>query len=99
MSIPRQPGLLFDVQLNLQNIDELHLNASALWVSWFPCTKPQIVEEYFEAVSGLLSGRFRILEHWRGTRVVRAELQRPSQEGWRTIASRHPITLAWGKKR
>ena len=39
MDIPAQPGLLFDVNLNLQNRDELHLQASTLWVSWFPCTK------------------------------------------------------------
>ena len=35
MDIPIQAGLLFDVSLNLQNRDELHLNASALWVEWF----------------------------------------------------------------
>jgi hypothetical protein len=87
MRIPAQPGLLFDVDLNLQNLDELHLRASALWVEWFPCTKPQKVERFFEAVSGLLAGRLRILEHWRGRRRVKAELQRPTGEGWKTIAN------------
>jgi hypothetical protein len=87
MDIPVQPGLLFDVHLNLQNFDELHLSASALWVEWFPCTDLKKVDVYFEAVSGLLSGQFRILEHWRGRRVVRAQLQRPSNRGWKTIAN------------
>jgi hypothetical protein len=85
MNIPAQPGLSFEVDLNLQNIDELHLSAAALWVEWFPCTKRKKVEKYFEAVSGLLSGRFRILEHRRGTRAVKSCLQRPSNGGWETI--------------
>lgn len=78
MEIPAQSGLPFDVHLNLQNLDELHLSASALWYEWFPCTNPRKVERYLEAVSGLLSGEFRILEHWRGKRPVKAQLQLPS---------------------
>jgi hypothetical protein len=66
VDIPAQAGLSFPVFLSLQNLNELCLEASALGVSWFPCTNPQRVEKYFEAVSGLLSGRFRIFEHWRG---------------------------------
>ena len=85
MDIPAQPGLTFKVSLNLQNRDELHLNASALWVDWSPCTNPKKVEEYFAAVSGLLSGDFRIREHWRGKHAVKAQLQRPSNDEWRTI--------------
>lgn len=87
MVIPAQPGLSFPVDLNLQNLDELHLVASPLWVEWFPCTDSKKVEEYFEALSGLLSGQFRILEHWRGKRVVRAELQRPDGRGWKDMAN------------
>lgn len=87
MDIPVQPGLSFKVSLNLQNLDELHLNASALWVEWFPCTNPKKVEKYLEAVSGLLSGEFRILEHWRGKHAVKAQLQRSGNGGWRTIAT------------
>jgi hypothetical protein len=87
MNIPAQAGLIFEVDLNLQNLDELHLVASKLWVEWFPCTNNRKAEEYFEAVSSLLSGEFRIVEHWRGNRAVKAELQRPSQSGWKTIAT------------
>jgi hypothetical protein len=79
VDIPAQAGLSFPVFLNLQNLDELCLETSALGVSWFPCTNPQKVENHFEAVSGLLSGRFRILQHWRGKRVVKAELQQPKR--------------------
>jgi len=87
MDIPTQSGLDFKMHLNLQNLNELHIVASAFWMEWFPCTKPEIVERYFEAVSGLLSGEFRILEHWRGRRPVRAQLQRPCHDRWKTIAS------------
>ena len=100
MNIPPQPGLLFDVSLNLQNLDELHLTASALWVEWFPCTKPDRVEQYFEAVSGLLSGRFRILEHWRGKRPVKAELQTPIGTAWKTVTgSSDLLSVPWPRKR
>ena len=100
MDIPAQPGLLFRVSLNLQNLDELHLNASALWVEWFPCTKPDRVDRYFEVVSGLLSGRFRILEHWRGKRSVKAELQAPSGNAWQTVAGcSHLLSVPWPRKR
>jgi hypothetical protein len=67
MDIPARAGLSFSVFLNLQNRDELCLQASALGVSWFPCTNPQKAEKYFE----VLSGRFRILRHSRGKRVVK----------------------------
>ena len=65
MDFDAQPGLLFDVHLNLQNSDELHLNAAALWVSWFPCTEPDVTRAYLDSVCGLLAGRYRILEHRR----------------------------------
>jgi len=87
MDIPAQPGLSFKVHLDLQNRDELHLSASAFWYEWFPCTNPEKVEKYIEAVSGLLSGEFRILEHWRGRRPVKAKLRRPSGGGWEKVAT------------
>src|SRR5512147_425907 len=63
MDIKKQTGLDFDVNLNLQNIDELHLSAGSFWVEWYPCDEPHKVEEYFSAVKGLLSGEYRIREH------------------------------------
>ena len=100
MDIPAQPGLSFKVYLNLQNRDELHVVASVFWMEWFPCTKPERVDEYFEAVSGLLSGDFRILEHWRGKRPVKAQLQRPSIAGWKTLATWGDVSamMPWPRK-
>jgi len=36
VTIPKQPGLAFEINLKLQNDDELHLCAGAFWCSWFP---------------------------------------------------------------
>jgi hypothetical protein len=87
VDIKKQTGLDFDVNLNLQNIDELHLSAGSFWVEWFPCDEPQKVEDYLSAVKGLLSGEYRIREHRRGDKVFKAELQRPVNTNWETIAT------------
>lgn len=98
MEIPAQPGLDFEVHLDLQNVDELHVVAGALWVEWFPCTQPGVADLFFEAVSGLLSGRFRIVEHRRGSRPVKAELQRPAGETWETLATWSTFSWPWPRK-
>lgn len=86
MDIPEQPGLTFDMNVNLQG-DELHLNAGAFWLEWFPCTRPDVVQAYRETVQGLLSGTYRIRERHRGGRPFKAELQKPDYGGWRTIGT------------
>ena len=91
--IPSQPGLFFNVDLNLQNCDELHLSALSLRAEWLACTNQKTAHRYYEAVVGLLSGEFRILEHWRGRRIVLAQLQRPYQGKWKTIASTSNPTI------
>jgi hypothetical protein len=100
VDIPAQSGLSFDVSLNLQNLDELHLSASALECSWFPCTNPTTVERHLEAVGGLLSGEFRVLERWRGKRPVKAQLQRPSDGGWENVATWRNVSsvVLWPRK-
>jgi hypothetical protein len=60
-----------------------------------------VVEKYFQAVSGLVSGRFRIVEHWRGRRIVKTELQSPDGHKWKTAASSLNITalVRWPPKK
>jgi hypothetical protein len=96
MEVPRQSGLAFDMTLNLQG-DELHLSAGAFRLEWFPCTDSEVVSRYQDAVSGLLSGRYRILESAIGNRVVKAQLQRPDSNRWQTIAtwSNLGVLLPW----
>ena len=85
LDIPKQVGLEFDVNVNLQG-DELHLSAGHFWMEWFPCTNPRVIEKWREAVYGVLSGEFRIIEYYRGRRAVEAELQCPDAQGWKRIA-------------
>lgn len=86
MDVQKQPGLAFDVNLNLQG-DELHLLAGSFWLEWFPCTDVEVMAKYREAVTGLLSGDFRILEHRIGEWAVKAQLQRPVSDQWQTIGT------------
>jgi len=87
ITMPVQPGLAHEVWLCLQNRDELGFSAGHFYIEVFPCTKSARVEKYLDAVTGFLSGRYRILEHYRGTRCYRAKLQRPEGDRWRTIAT------------
>lgn len=84
---PVQLGLNHEVWLALQDSDELHFSVGHLWLEWFPCTKPSRVDEFIAAVIGFLSGQYRVLEHYRGKRCVKAELQAPSSVGWQTIGT------------
>jgi len=98
LDIPAQPGLAFDVSLNLQNRDELHIVAPGFWCEWFPCTDPQKEEIYREAVAGLLAGSYRIVETLVGDRVVRAELQRPIGTDWKAIGISLTFSFPWQRK-
>ena len=85
--MPVQPGLSHKVRLCLQNHDELSFSVGHFYVEFFPCTKPDRVESYVDAVSGFLSGKYRILERYRGTKCYRAQLQKSEGGKWRTIAN------------
>ncbi len=100
IDMPVQAGLKYAVNLNLQNRDELHFSVENFWLEWFPCTDRSRVEAYIDAVSGFLSGRYRILEHYRGNKCTKAELQTPLEGGgWRTIGKsyRWGLSLSWKK--
>jgi|SRR5579859_3155344 len=87
ITMPVQPGLSFEVWLCLQNHDELGFSVGHFYIEFFPCTKPDRVEKYVDAVSGFISGEYRILEHYRGTKCYRAQLQKLEGAHWRTIAN------------
>jgi hypothetical protein len=91
--LPVQPGLRHQVSLYLANNDELNMVMGHFWLELFPCTDPTKVASYIEAVSGYLSGRYRIIEHYRGTKCVKSELQAPNATGWETIARSSTIRL------
>ena len=88
VDIPQQPGLDFDVHLNLQNDDELYLCVSdSFRCSWFPSSEPAVTERYRDAVIGVLSGRYRILEYVRRGQVIGSDLEAPTGSGWTKVAT------------
>ena len=99
ITLPIQPGLKQKVWLCLQNNDELHFTVGHFWLQWFPCTNPDRVRAYIDAVCGYLSGEYRVLEHYRGKCCVKAELQVPSAADWETIGATSHLWLPipWGK--
>jgi hypothetical protein len=99
ITLPVQPGLRRKVSLYLANDDELNFVVGHFWLDWFPCTNPAKVEAYIDAVTGYLSGRYRILEHYRGKKCVKTELQAPSATGWKTITTSSTIwpPIPWKK--
>jgi hypothetical protein len=88
LTIEAQAGLNFDVTLNLVG-DELQLGAGEFWATWFPCTSNDVVRQYRDAVDGLLSGRYRILEYRRWGSLAKAYLQRPNGSQWQNVAARY----------
>jgi hypothetical protein len=96
VEIPIQPGLSLPIQLNLQNRDELHLAASNLWVEWFPCTDPEKVKLFVDAVAGLVGGELEIEEAFLFGKPVSATLQRRGRTGehlarWSNLLSFIPL--------
>jgi hypothetical protein len=81
-----QPGVKHCIWLALSNVDELHFRVEHFWYEWFPCTDSRKVSSYLDAVCGFLSGCYRVLEYLRNGDCIKAELQAPEGETWRTIA-------------
>lgn len=87
MDIPVQEGLKFEISLNLQNMDELHISSGKLWMCWFPCSRQYNVDDFLDVVKGLIDGKYRILEIIKGGKVIKARLQKPVNGKWVTKSS------------
>ena len=98
--IPVQPGLKHKIWLGLQNNDELSFGVSHLQVEWFPCTDNSRVEGYIAAVTGFITGEWRIVEHFRGDRCIKAQLQKPLRDGrWKTEATHSKLWWSFFPKK
>jgi len=87
MTIPVQPGNRYEINLNLQNVDELHFGVMNFWCEWFPCTDPACANAFAEAVIGFLSRDHRLVEHYIGITCVKSQLQALGDGDWKTIAT------------
>ena len=102
ITMPVQPGLSHKLWLCLQNHDELGFSVGEhFYIEFFPCTKTERAEEYLDAVSGFLSGNYRVVEHSRGRTCYKAKLEKPEGDRWRTVAGWYRlfgIPLSFKKK-
>ena len=84
LDIPAQPGLTLPVHLDL-HLDGFGMKVGQYQLEWDRCSDGKCQETFYSAVCGVLTGRLRVVEHCRGTRAVKAELQEPDGDGWRTV--------------
>lgn len=84
LDIPLQQGVSLPVKIDLLD-DGLRIFVGQSVLEWCPCGEGFIQEEFLNAACGVLSGRLRVLEHYRGTRAIKAELQEPYDGGWNTV--------------
>ena len=85
MDIPKQEGLDFEINLNLQNDDELHFATNHIWCQFFPADSKNVTEIFFESVIGLINGEYRILQFVNGDKVYKTLLQKPNGLNWETV--------------
>jgi len=67
----------------------MHLNVSHFWVEWFPCTDKECTKRYIDAVSGFLSGEYRVVEYFRGEKYIKSKLQKPQDGKWNDMAGHY----------
>ena len=96
---PVQDGLKFEVSLNFQALDELHLTAGYFWFSWFPCSDEEKIKAFRDAVIGILTGELRIVEYYKGKQAFKAELQRLDRNEWKVLATRKTWFLSFSKEK
>lgn len=86
MDIKAQSCMAFDMSLYLDG-DVLNLTAGKAWFEWFPAEDKRVVGLFVDAVCGLLAGKYRIVETYRGTHCVKTQLQCPAGSEWKTAST------------
>ncbi len=85
MDIPKQNGVDFEIELNLQNEDELHLSTDYIWCQFFPAKSDELVEFFYKSVVGIIKGEYRILQLVNNNKVYKTLLQKPHKTEWETV--------------
>ena len=97
VNIPRQAHLDFDINLNLQT-DELFISTEYFWGSWFSIKDSEVVDLYLEAVKGLITGDYRIVQYWNNNKLYKSHLQKPVGQTWETVyTAREKTIFPWTK--
>ena len=100
MDIPKQTGLDFDINLNLQT-DELHISTGFISCSFFPMKDQKIVDLFIESVRGIINGKYRIVKFLdKKERLIKSQLQKPENDEWTTVfTDRKKFSLPFAKYR
>lgn len=81
-----QPDLIFPVSAALQS-DELCLSVGETFFGeWFPCSDPEVAEQFRTCLTGVLSGNVRLVDTIRKGQVVQSRLEEHSRGRWRPVA-------------
>jgi hypothetical protein len=95
LDIPKQEGLDFDINLNLQT-DELHISTTFLWAQTFPITSQEVRDYFLEDVIGLIKGEYRVKQFLRNGEVCKSILQKPENSEWENRDTHYlKITFPW----
>jgi len=84
MDIPKQEGLDFDINLNLQT-DELHISTGVIWCSWFPLKDIEIRATFVDSVNGIINGKYRVIQFTKNGKPIKSYLQKPLNGHWKTV--------------
>ncbi len=87
--VRRQPGLDWNLWLNLQNNDEIGIQHQFFYVEWFPADEPEPEQRFVETVDGLLSGAVRLRCSFRRGKSLPylVDFQRETAGKWATFYS------------
>lgn len=77
-TVPRQPGLAFDLTLGLQNDDEINIGFEGFWSYYIPFH--EVLVRVNEILDGIVSGRVRLVVYASGRM-----LEEERDGGWRVI--------------
>ena len=98
MNIPKQIGIDFEINLNLQNEDELHISTDYIWCQFFSADSEDLVNKFYESVIGIINGEYRILQFVRNDKVYKTFLQKPNGNNWETVYSGYErMRMPWTK--
>ena len=96
MNIPKQNGIDFEININLQNEDELHLSTDYIWCQFFSADSEELVRKFYDSVVGLIDGEYRILQFVKNDKVYKVFLQKPNGDNWITIYKGYErIKMPW----
>jgi hypothetical protein len=100
ITFPQQTGMKYETHLCQQKDGGLRFTVENFQLRAFPSSDPAKVRDFTDDVSGFLSGKYRIIEHYRGKVCIKSELQTPTADNWETIHTLSKIfgfVLPWKK--